>query len=270
MTNNLSAGKQSGSFSSGEDDKQMLHKRRGRRGMEDDEGLWICVWGRYEKERKQAGEKKVKTKWKKVKEEKKEGRAVCVQSDVQSSPCPWGPSSRRRTRDGSSRWRKARSIDRHTALHTLSLSLSRKWKGRVLKVWHTHTHTHIFTFIKWETIPPPSHKYVWHGIQTKTNQRLRQPKGRTRGVWTTRSLARTPRRTLKAWSATSTLPLSQQPLQRCPWASLLSSNRSGFSSVTSSLTLWLCLSAPRYKSEVSGGWSEHNRFPPPVISKVWK
>lgn len=39
MANNLSAGKQSGSFSDKDDGKQMLHKR----GGHSDVGLWMCV-----------------------------------------------------------------------------------------------------------------------------------------------------------------------------------------------------------------------------------
>lgn len=50
-------------------------------------------------------------------------------SHIQSSRCPWVRSSPRRTRGGSSRWRRARSSVHHTALHTRSSSLHGAGKG---------------------------------------------------------------------------------------------------------------------------------------------
>lgn len=51
MTNNLSAGKQRGSFSGGEDDKQMLNKKMRMYGREDDERSFdACVRQIQEKE----------------------------------------------------------------------------------------------------------------------------------------------------------------------------------------------------------------------------
>lgn len=158
MTNNLSAGKQRASFSGGEDDKQMLNKMMRTHGR-----VFGCVC-----EADMGEGKKVK-----------KGRGGVIGrlcSDVRSSPCPWGPSSRRRIHDGSSRWRKARSSDRHTALHTPSLSLHGKWKERILKVWHT------FTLIKSDnttTLEPLSHAI---GACKHWLIRNSSKKGYTRGV----------------------------------------------------------------------------------------
>lgn len=182
--------------------------------------------------------KNKKIKLKRSGEDKRRQSWRWCDADVQSSPCLWDRSSRRRTLDGSSRWRKVRSIGRHTAPRTPSLSLPGKRKDHILKVRHKRLHT----FIR-ETIPPPStFTSLWSRsprIQSEEKPGLRQPEGRI-----SEHVARITRRTLRKYS-----PFSQRTLHSCPWASLSSSR---FSSVTCSWELSLA-GTNRKRHRAAGG-----------------